>query len=425
MNTIFDSTTSTRVGEPFKLEQQITVTAIGLAPGETIQFEVVTGDLQAQCNVPCGTVPGLIVKKSVPLACGNGMPVAMTPNNPVIVVQAPVGQYIRAIFSGTNPSSTVVTYDKTSVAHVTDLMRGCLDCCPSFAGAQGPAGATGSTGATGAQGNTGLTGATGPAGIAGPVGPVGPTGAIGANGPQGAQGPMGPAGAPSTVAGPQGAVGPTGPAGPQGATGSTGAVGATGPIGPSPTFATPAETVAGTSTTLAVNPADLTAKLANQPAAGACADREDVVWNGAVLQGAAKHYNIIGGLPIVQDTTPSYSGTADPASPVGAVTSITNPSSCRSAVLEIMGWNQTDTIPASTAGTFSTFVFADGAFLSNLNQIGVAHTGQIERELGDSCRLPLNPGQTISIGFAGRWTSNIPLAIANSYHLYQYHLTTI
>jgi hypothetical protein len=92
------------------------------------------------------------------------------------------------------------------------------------------------------------------------------------------------------------------------------------------TFATPAETIAGTSTTLAVNPADLTAKLANQPASGVCTDREDVVWNGTILQGAAKHYSFSGGFASAYLDQPA-STTYTPAS---ADTTIVNPSSCRS-----------------------------------------------------------------------------------------------
>lgn len=88
-------------------------------------------------------------------------------------------------------------------------------------------------------------------------------------------------------------------------------------------FATPAETVTGTSTTTIVNPADLTAKLANQPAAGVCTDREDVVWNGAILQGAAKHYTKQ--VLLYQGNT----GALTVTDKILGTYTITNPSACR------------------------------------------------------------------------------------------------
>jgi hypothetical protein len=196
-----------------------------------------------------------------------------------------------------------------------------------------------------------------------------------------------------------------------------------------PAFATPAQTVAGTSTTLMVNPADLTAKLANQPASGACADRDDVVWNGTVLQGAAKHYNLVGKFPTIVDATTVYTG-ADPSAPASAVTTIANPSPCRPAILEITGWVECAYVPVSNDGTFSTGLFVNGVLQTGaqnvLNPSGVKHTGLTEREAGGVAYLPIPAGGSVDIGFAGRW-GGAPMTLLGygSAHIYQYHLTTI
>jgi hypothetical protein len=133
-------------------------------------------------------------------------------------------------------------------------------------------------------------------------------------------------------------------------------------------FATPSETIAGTSTTTIVNPAGLTAKLANQPAAGTCTDREDVVWNGAILQGAAKHYSFSGSFPNIYIPIPATASV--PSGVLGARSAtITNPSTCR--VLRVKfdsssGASASNLQTTVGANIFSEISVAGTQYLSNL-----------------------------------------------------------
>lgn len=177
-------------------------------------------------------------------------------------------------------------------------------------------------------------------------------------------------------------------------------------------------------------PIAITAKLASQPASGTCTDREDVVWNGTILQGAAKQYNLYGEFPVIIDPTTTYLGGTFPTAPAGAVTAVTNPSPCRSAILEITGWNQF-AAPAGHNGTFNTVVFVDGVALSSgpQNEVNISgilgHTGEWERESGASVYVTIPAGGSVNIGFALRSSSAVTILFGFSAHVYKYHLTTI
>jgi hypothetical protein len=139
-------------------------------------------------------------------------------------------------------------------------------------------------------------------------------------------------------------------------------------VTPVPLFATPAQTIAGTSTTTIVNPADLTAKLANQPASGTCTDREDVVWNGTILQGAAKHYEFSGKFGITPDFASSagYVWQAGPAGMLSAAPlTITNPSACRTLRVHINELSSRFEVESLTTTT-------------STNQVAVVSVGGVE-----------------------------------------------
>jgi Collagen triple helix repeat (20 copies) len=280
---LFNNNSVSNISREFKVDRQITVTAFGLAPGDSVEFELLRGHMALIPGSPCNSHQQFVIDQATPLSCGNGQQrVKLTPERSVIIIDSPQGEYLRAKYTGSTLNAINVSFSNSTVVNVTDNMRGCLTCCPTFAGETGatgpageagPVGPTGSagpiglTGAVGPAGPTGLTGPTGPAGASGPAGAQGPNGATGATGPQGpigatgsmgpagAVGPAGPAGAngldgaagaDSTVPGPAGADGATGPAGADGATGPAGADGATGPTGPTgPAGATGGATVAG------------------------------------------------------------------------------------------------------------------------------------------------------------------------------------
>jgi hypothetical protein len=185
---------------------------------------------------------------------------------------------------------------------------------------------------------------------------------------------------------------------------------------PSTTFATPAETIAGTATGKALDPADLTAKLANQPAAGACTDREDVVWNGAILQGAAKHYSIP--RTVLRLTTPPtiLDGTFTDSVDI----SITNPSNCRTLRLtfdDVSGYLYTPSMTPGLGnfmfGVFTTFgtgmqafastvTDASGKFFSVANKGFFATAGYID----------VPPGATTAVQFSVNNQAIIPQTLS-------------
>jgi hypothetical protein len=169
-------------------------------------------------------------------------------------------------------------------------------------------------------------------------------------------------------------------------------------------FATPAETIAGVDTGKALDPADLTAKLANQPSAGSCTDRDEVVWNGAILQGAAKHYSIP--RTVLWLTTPPtiLDGTFTDSVDI----SITNPSNCRTLRLtfdDVSGYFYTPSMTPGLGnfifGVFTTFgtgmqgfapttTDTSGKFLSVANKGFFATAGYVD----------IPPGATTTVQFS-------------------------
>jgi hypothetical protein len=134
---------------------------------------------------------------------------------------------------------------------------------------------------------------------------------------------------------------------------------------------------------------------------------------------------ITGSFPTVLDPKLTFDGTTNPTAPVGAVTNITNPSSTRSALLEINGWNQFGQSGTTAEAVYGTFVFVNGVFKANLNQIGNYHTGSIERESGDSLYINLPAGQSVQIGFAARSSGNPSTLFTASAHVYKFKLQAI
>lgn len=172
-----------------------------------------------------------------------------------------------------------------------------------------------------------------------------------------------------------------------------------------PAFATPAETIAGTATDLMVNPADLTAKLANQPAAGACADREDVVWNGTILQGAAKHYSFSGSFPSIYSSVAA--GTSVPSGTIAAQSvAITNPSSCRILRVDFYssaGGSCPSVSTATATNVFSKVSVAGTDYLTNLGQeISIANEPLTAFGSGilSKAYLDIAPGATVNVDYS-------------------------
>jgi hypothetical protein len=170
-------------------------------------------------------------------------------------------------------------------------------------------------------------------------------------------------------------------------------------------YATPAQTVAGTATALVVNPADLTAKLANQPAAGTCTDREDVVWNGTILQGAAKHYSFSGSFPSIY--FPATAGTSVPSGTIAAQSvAITNPSPCRTLRVDFYssaGGSGPSVSTAVGTNVFSKVSVAGTDYLTNLGQeISTANEPLTAFGSGilSKAYLDIAPGATVNVDYS-------------------------
>lgn len=120
----------------FTIDTQVTVAALGLPEGASVQFEMVqlsspTRDtLQPGCcEVPLDKLASEMSWQ--PLMCCEGQPVRVNSANPFIVLDAPQAVRLRAIvvgydFSAAPFSGEIIVYKSTSTI-TSDTMRGC---CP-------------------------------------------------------------------------------------------------------------------------------------------------------------------------------------------------------------------------------------------------------------------------------------------------------
>lgn len=137
-----------------------------------------------------------------------------------------------------------------------------------------------------------------------------------------------------------------------------------------PDFATPAEAVAGTSTSVLISPATLTDKLANQPAAGVCADRDDVVWDGTLLRGAPTQYNFSGAFPSIYFAV-GFGVTVAPGVLATQSVTITNPSDCRTLRVTFdssAGAAGTNVSTSNAVNVLSEVAVGSTVYLTNLGQ---------------------------------------------------------
>jgi hypothetical protein len=134
---------------------------------------------------------------------------------------------------------------------------------------------------------------------------------------------------------------------------------------------------------------------------------------------------LFGSFPVVLDPKLTFDGVTQPTAPTGAVTTVTNPSNTRSALLEINGWNEFGQNGNVNTVTYSTCVFVNGIVWAFLNQTGVLHSGSIERESGDSLYINLSPGQSAQIGFASNSAGNPSTLFTASAHVYKFKLQAI
>lgn len=124
----------------FVIESQVTIQAINLDPDDVITFEIYyltsgTMDKACGCFIKPGEMP--TISGTATLMCpdcdeeGNHLPVRLTSENPIIVLDSPQGLVIRARYDGPGlGQSTVWVTNGTNTKDLTPEMRGCpTECC--------------------------------------------------------------------------------------------------------------------------------------------------------------------------------------------------------------------------------------------------------------------------------------------------------
>ena len=132
MTTLFNSSSDVAVSTRFRIDNQITVVGYGIPSGGVVTFEAVlysdSGQPPGQANTCTPTLssgPAPTVLGSSPIICCAGAQVQLTAANPIIVLESPQRTWIRAIYTGPDLGSFIVSVTQSSVSNVTDAMRGC------------------------------------------------------------------------------------------------------------------------------------------------------------------------------------------------------------------------------------------------------------------------------------------------------------
>lgn len=126
-NFLIDKDTVSGVSDPFEIDIQVTVMALGLEPLDTVTFSIV--QLSDPARVACECPPAAVVFPSIiddiPLTCC-GEPITLSRTRPYVILDAPQGAKIRATLNTNAPPDTqFVFYTVTNTQNVNDRMRGC------------------------------------------------------------------------------------------------------------------------------------------------------------------------------------------------------------------------------------------------------------------------------------------------------------
>lgn len=133
MTVLIDANVLNGLSMPFEVADQVTVTAYGLEPTDTVTFFMV--QLNKTTPVPCQCPPGMVVMPAVvdemQLLCCN-VAITLTRQKPFVIIDSPQGVKLRAKLNTTGnvpPSTQLVEYKVTTTKNVTERMRGCA-CAP-------------------------------------------------------------------------------------------------------------------------------------------------------------------------------------------------------------------------------------------------------------------------------------------------------
>ena len=135
-NILFDASSVGLDSPTFILDKQITVIATGMAPDDYITFEILqlqSGDPLKLCG--CRIIEGTnaVIDLAKPLTCSmcgpevNSQEVRLTALSTFVVIDAPQGVLMRAIYHGTGIDDHTVKawYNNSETPDLTDAMRGC------------------------------------------------------------------------------------------------------------------------------------------------------------------------------------------------------------------------------------------------------------------------------------------------------------
>ena len=141
METLFVRDGTNLVSPGFWLNSPITVIGTGLGEDDIITFKVVYLKGAEKPTSDCACLPVFFNKPSVIgeefLVCPECVdevgfvPVRLTANNPVVVLDSPLGQVLQAVYDGDGrPDAHVWIYQGANTASITSEMRGCpKECC--------------------------------------------------------------------------------------------------------------------------------------------------------------------------------------------------------------------------------------------------------------------------------------------------------
>ena len=135
-NILFDASSVALDSPTFILDKQITVIATGMAPNDYITFEILqlqSGDPLKLCGCRIIESSNAVIDLAKPLTCSmcgpevNSQEVRLTALGTFVIIDAPQGTLMRAIYHGTGIDDGTVKawFNNSETPDLNDAMRGC------------------------------------------------------------------------------------------------------------------------------------------------------------------------------------------------------------------------------------------------------------------------------------------------------------
>lgn len=128
---LIDADSVDGVSPTFSVDEQATIYAAGLAPGDTVSLEMVLISDPVKAD-PCACPPGNVtlpgVEDAMPLQCCGEL-ITLSRERPYVIIDAPLNQLLRARLHQAAPDTQIDTQRvwtrPTKTANVNDRLRGC------------------------------------------------------------------------------------------------------------------------------------------------------------------------------------------------------------------------------------------------------------------------------------------------------------